>query len=54
MHSEGELRYKLSAFGAGEINPKTGYPFPLRHFEGLHEHIYRSVSPLCKVPNPSP
>ena len=45
----GHLRAQLEEFARGTINDKSGFPFPLRHWPELHEHMYKWISPLCKV-----
>ena len=44
----GPLRDALEAFSEGEITPRTGFPFPLRNWPELHEHIYGFCGPLSK------
>ena len=45
----GPLRVALEEFSEGNINPLTGYPFPLRKWPPLHEHIYAFCGPLFKA-----
>jgi len=45
----GALRDMLASFAACILNSRTNFPFPLRNWPALHEHIYKHVSPLSMV-----
>lgn len=45
----GDLRVMLEEFCRGDVNPKTGWPWPLRRWQRLHEHMYAFCGVLFKT-----
>ena len=49
LENGSQLRRELDDFCKGEVNPETGWPWSLRHWKALHEHLHAFCGALMKT-----